>query len=169
MILNPRNSVAFTGHRSYRDEARALLPSVLESLYVRGYRNFLSGMAIGFDLAAAEAVVALRRAHSDVRLIAVVPFRNQSARFPADQRLLYERLLSEVDGVEILSETYHRGCYARRNDFLVDHARVIVAWYDGTTGSGTHYTVERARARNRVIFDLRRPVPHLSEACAELF
>ena len=154
MILNPRTCVAFTGHRTYRDEARELLLPTLEALYDRGFRTFLSGMAVGFDLAAAEAVLLLRQRHAEVRLVAVVPFRHQAARFPAAQRLRYERILAAADSIEVLSEEYHRGCYARRNDFLVDHAQVVVAWYDGLPEGGTHYTVERARTRLREVINL---------------
>lgn len=165
MIPEPRICVSFTGHRTYRDEARRQLASTLEVLYREGFRTFLSGMALGFDLAAAEAVVALRHAHSDVRLVAVVPFRGQAARFPAVQRRRYEAALARADEVVVLAEEYHRGCYARRNDFLVDHAAVLVAWYDGSPG-GTRYTVERARARGREIVYLSPELPASASSAA---
>lgn len=153
MIPEPRLCVSFTGHRTYRDEGCDRLSATLAELYARGFRTFLSGMALGFDLAAAEAVVALRRLHPDARLVAVVPFRGQAARFPAARRQRYEALLARADEVVVLAEEYHRGCYARRNDFLVDHAAVVVSWYDGSPG-GTRYTVERARTRGREIIPL---------------
>lgn len=153
MMLNPRNCVAFTGHRTYRDEAREALSRTLEALYARGFRTFLSGMAAGFDLAAAEAVLELRERHPEVRLVAAIPFPEQAARFPASRRRIYEELLARADGVELLAPAYHPRCYARRNDFLVDHAAVVVAWYDGSPG-GTHYTLERARRRSREIINL---------------
>ena len=52
--------MAFTGHRTYRGETGDALSRTLEELCARGFRTFLSGMAVGFDLAAAEAVLALR-------------------------------------------------------------------------------------------------------------
>lgn len=153
MILNPRTCVAFTGHRTYRDEAREALSRTLESLYARGFRTFLSGMAAGFDLAAAEAVLALRARYPDVRLVVTIPFPEQAARFPAARRRIYEEVLARADGAELIAPAYHQGCYARRNDFLVDHAAVVVAWYDGSPG-GTRYTLERARRRGREIIHL---------------
>ena len=72
MMLNPRNCVAFTGHRTYRGEAREALSRTLEELYAREFRTFLSGMAAGFDLVAAEAVLELRERHPEVRLVAAV-------------------------------------------------------------------------------------------------
>lgn len=168
MILQPRHCVAFTGHRLYRDEARALLPPTLERLYARGFRTFLDGMAVGFDLAAARAVLEMRERHADVQLIAVVPFRGQEHRFPTTWRRLYGEVLDRADAVEILAEAYHRGCYAVRNDFLVDHAQVVVAWYDGSAG-GTRHTVERARVRHREIINLHPRAVTLPEHDAMLF
>lgn len=55
--------ICFSGHRYYaaapEDEAR--LAAAVEAAWEEGYRVFISGMAPGFDLAAAEAVVRLRR------------------------------------------------------------------------------------------------------------
>ncbi|MBR5282008.1 MAG: DUF1273 family protein, partial [Alistipes sp.] len=64
-------TVAFTGHRSYNGSADERLAALLEELYGRGYRRFLTGMAWGFDLAAAEAVIRLKQSHEDVQLIAI--------------------------------------------------------------------------------------------------
>ena len=75
MIADRRTSVAFTGHRTYRGAAADALRRTVGELYARGFRNFLSGMAVGFDLAAAEAVLELRERAPGVRLVAAVPFR----------------------------------------------------------------------------------------------
>ncbi len=154
MILNPRNCVAFTGHRTYRNGAGDSLLRTLESLYERGFRVFLSGMAIGFDLAAAEAVLSLRSRHPDVQLIAAIPFRGQEADFSPSERERYVRVLAAADDMEILAPAYHRGCYSVRNRFLVDHAGVVVAWYNGRASGGTHQTVELARQRRRELINL---------------
>ena len=68
MIADSRTSVAFTGHRTYRGAAADALRRTVGELYARGFRNFLSGMAMGFDLAAAEAVLELRERAPGVRL-----------------------------------------------------------------------------------------------------
>ena len=150
MIHDLRTSVAFTGHRTYRGEARETLSQCLEMLYERGFRTFLSGMARGFDLAAAEAVLALRCRHADVRLVCVVPFRRQDASFGLHDRERYRHLLEAADETVCLSEKFHPGCFMVRNDWLVSHATLLVAWYDGSAG-GTRYTVRRAMRLGREI------------------
>lgn len=142
MIYDRNHTASFTGHRTYRGEASEVLPGVLERLYSEDYRVFLSGMAVGFDLAAAEAVLSLRGQHTDVRLVCVVPFPGQERHFPLPDQERYRRLREWADETIVVCEAYHPGCYARRNDFLVDHASVLVAWYDGSAG-GTRYTVRR--------------------------
>lgn len=146
-------NVAFTGHRTYRGEGRAALRATVEALHARGFRTFLSGMAVGFDLAAAEAVLELRARCPEVRLVAVVPFAGQAGRFPAGERERFLRVAAAADECIVLSAEYYRGCYGVRNDFLVERAAVVVAWYDGSTG-GTHYTVRRACARGREVIHL---------------
>ncbi len=63
MTCERSHTAAFTGHRTYRGEAAEALASLLGDLHAEGYRRFLCGMALGFDMAAAEAVLALRAAH----------------------------------------------------------------------------------------------------------
>ncbi|WP_064976588.1 SLOG family protein [Alistipes provencensis] len=168
MIADPRTSVAFSGHRTYCGDAADALRRTVGELYARGFRTFLSGMAVGFDLAAAEAVLELRDRMPGIRLVAAVPFRGQEVRFPQSDRECYGRVLAAADAVEVLSPVYHRGCYAVRNDFLVDNARVLVAWYDGSPG-GTHYTVRRALRRGLEVLDLHPAAPALSAPAPTLF
>lgn len=153
-------SIAFTGHRHYRGEAASLLSEVLSRLYHEGFRNFLCGMAVGFDLAAAEAVVDLKRVHPDIRLIAVVPWPGQAAHFSLEERRRYVELLELADQQHVLSMHYTPACYHRRNDFLVEHASRVVAWYDGSAG-GTRYTLQRARRMGLPVENLC-PDPQLS-------
>ena len=144
MTCERSHTAAFTGHRTYRGEAAEALASLLGDLHAEGYRRFLCGMALGFDMAAAEAVLALRAAHPEVRLVCVVPFAGQDRRFPAVEQERYRRILEAADETVVLRDDYRPDCYARRNDRLTDGASAVVAWYDGSSG-GTHYTVRRAR------------------------
>lgn len=167
MISSLHTTVAFTGHRTYRGEAAAELLAVVRRLHARGCRTFLCGMAVGFDLAAAEAVVVCRRALPDMRLVAVIPFEGQERRFTASDRERYARVRAAADDEVVLAPGYRPGCYAVRNDYLVDRASVVVAWYDGSPG-GTHYTVRRALRRGREVVGLCPSSP-LPAAAPTLF
>lgn len=155
MISDPRTTVAFTGHRTYDGAAEAVLCGVIRRLYQRGYRTFLCGMAVGFDLAAAEAVLACRKSCPELELIAVVPYAGQDAYFSNSDRRRYGKVLQAAERTITLAEGYYDGCFMTRNDYLVDHASALVAWYDGSPG-GTHYTVRRAGRRGMGVVNLYR-------------
>lgn len=186
-------TVAFTGHRTYCNDADAALRATVGELYARGFRTFLCGMAVGFDLAAAEAVLSCRDAAGDrsgrmpaaaetvfpaaaptdapmpdLRLVAVVPFQGQESRFSTADRAIFHRVLAAADRVIVLAPAYRPGCYAVRNNYLIDHASLLVAWYDGSPG-GTHYTVRRALARRLEFINLHRAAPSVPRPEPTLF
>lgn len=94
MNPNPATAVAFTGHRTYCGEAAAALQRAVETLYAEGCRTFLSGMAAGFDMAAAETVLACRDRLSGLRLVAVVPFEGHINRFSNSDSERFGRIVA---------------------------------------------------------------------------
>ena len=162
MKFDRTKCVAFTGHRamSYAagDSAEALrsrLDATLRELYSRGARCFYSGMAEGFDLLAARAVLDLQCQYPDVQLIAAVPFRGHGRSFSAIVRRDYEQILRSANRVEVLAEEYSRECFLRRDDYMVERSATVVAWFDGRAG-GTAYTVARARSLGCEVINLYR-------------
>ncbi|MBQ3204435.1 MAG: DUF1273 family protein [Alistipes sp.] len=155
-MLKQKNekTVAFTGHRTYEGEAQQELAAVLRELYAEGYRTFLSGMARGFDLAAAEAVMQLREEFADVQLIAVVPFEGFRSHFRGEDLEIYDRVIDAAD--ERITVSEHRGGsgFFERNDFLADNSSYVVAWWDGIPKGGTYYTVQRARRQHKPVKNL---------------
>ena len=100
-------------------------------------------MAAGFDLAAAEVTLSLRKELAGLRVVAVVPFEGMQHRFPQSQRELFERVISEADEVVTLAAKYSAAAYIVRNNFLVDNSSAVIAYFTGAKG-GTAYTVRRA-------------------------
>ena len=140
-------TVAFSGHRTYQGEACEELRGVVARLYDEGYRRFLCGMAWGFDLAAGEAVAELKRAHSDVELIAVVPYEGFYRLFHAEDAEQYRRVADAADAIVVVSASEGKVAYRLRNDYLVENSSVLVAWFNGVPRGGTAYTVRRARRK----------------------
>ena len=163
-----QESCCFTGHRptklpwGYReDDPRCALLKrrildALESAYEEGYRHFLCGMAQGCDLYFCEAVLDLRYRYPDVTLEAAIPCPTQAESWPQDQWRRYMRLLSECDFETMVSAEYTPGCMQRRNRYMVDHASLLIAAFDGSPG-GTRRTVEYALTRGVNVIDL--PIP----------
>ena len=136
-------TVCFTGHRTYDGSRNHELEIAIRELYAKGYRTFLCGMAIGFDLAAAEVALSLRNELAGLRVVAVVPFEGMQRRFPSSQRTIFERVVAEADEVITLATRYAPSVYALRNNYLVDNSSAVIAYFTGEKG-GTAYTVHRA-------------------------
>ena len=152
-------NVSFTGHRSGRISQPMLtlfagMVTEIKSLYAAGCRNFFSGMAEGGDLVFAKAALVARNEMTDIRVVAAIPFGEQAARYSDMNKRLYISLLEEADKTVVLSESYHKGCFHRRNDFLVEHAAIMLAYWDGLPYGGTYYTIGKAQMLNRIIINL---------------
>lgn len=140
------------------EKSTSLFPSAIAN--ASGYELTLftmsdySGMAMGFDLMAAETVLSLKGRYPDIRLIAVVPFRKQSCRWPSMEKEHYQKIISQADQVIILSEHYFKGCLLRRNDFMLEHSCGVIAFYDGKPYGGTFYTCREAVKKGMDIVNL---------------
>ena len=65
--------------------------------YADGFRHFICGMALGCDFYFAEAVLALKLAHSDVTLEAAIPCPTQADGWTAAERSRYHALLERCE------------------------------------------------------------------------
>ena len=163
-----QDSCGYTGHRPGKlpwryneQDPRCLalkrrMMDAVELAYEQGYRHFLCGMAMGCDLYFCECVLALRRKYADVTLEAAIPCPTQADAWPAEQRTRYARLVEACDFETMVSAEYSSSCMQRRDRYMVDHASLLIAAFDGSTG-GTRYTVEYALRRGLTIVDL--PIP----------
>lgn len=148
LYLEKEKSITFTGHRIIpfirQEEVRTQLTTVVALAYKSGITCFYCGMALGFDLMAAEVVLSLKDKFSDIQLIAVVPFSGQSSRWTSSEQERYHQILSQANKVVTLSKDYFRGCLLRRNDYMLSHSCSVIAYYDGKPKGGTFYTVRKA-------------------------
>ncbi len=143
-----KNTVCcFTGHRTIPAfqlaEVEACTAKAITSLADLGYTTFLSGGAVGFDLLAAGIVLRLKNKYPHLRLVMVLPCKDQSAKWNYVQKQQYESILSRADEVICLSENYFSGCMHIRNRFLVNHSSICIAYLTRSSG-GTAYTVRYA-------------------------
>lgn len=149
MKLSER-TCCFTGHRVIPDGMSEVLSQWLEdtvrTLIGQGYRYFGAGGALGFDTLAAQTVLRLREEFPHIRLILVLPCRDQTRGWKQADIARYELIRGKADKVVYTSERYAPGCMYKRNRHLVDFSGVCVAYCTRGTG-GTAYTVSYARKR----------------------
>ena len=129
------------------------MADAVETAYEEGYRHFLCGMAMGCDLYFCECALALRDAHPDVTVEAAIPCPTQADTWPPAQQERYRRLVDACDFETMVSARYTSSCMQRRDRYMVDHASLLIAAFDGSAG-GTRYTVAYAMGRGIDIVDL---------------
>ena len=168
--MEREHTCCFTGHRPAKlpwggDErdprCLALKRSLLreaEQLYRRGYRHFISGMALGCDRYFAEAVLELKEIYPAVTLEAALPFPGQADRWSDPSRRRWQHILSRCDWKTVVQDHYDRWCMLRRDRYMVERACAILAVFDGSAG-GTKYTLDHAAKERLDIFllDLNDP------------
>ncbi len=140
----------FTGPRSPRlpaggrDDAPELiemkekLRSAICDAYESGYRFFMSGMAEGFDLIAAETVLELKKEFSDLYFMAVFPSMESRTKHSYGIRKRIENILLGADLVIYVQNRYNHGCELQRNIYMVDSSWRVIGYYDGCSKGTAH-------------------------------
>ena len=141
----------FTGHRpeklnSTEEEIKkALLVEVNNAIHDE-YITFISGMARGVDIWAAELVLELRNSGAPIHLICAMPFNDFEQRWPVAWQQRYKTILQSADLVRFIAKEYHISTYQRRNEWMIDHSNRVIAVYNGSSG-GTRNALEYAQKK----------------------
>jgi uncharacterized phage-like protein YoqJ len=148
---------AFTGHRPQNlpwqfNEAdtnclklKQILNQQISQLAKNGFTDFLSGMALGSDTWAAEAVLNLRKKKPALKLHCILPCKTQAEKWPVSEQERYQKILAQADSIFFTSRNYHPNCMLERNRFMVEKARLLLAVYNGQPHSGTAAAVRHAQ------------------------
>lgn len=143
-----------TGHRpgtlgGYGDDIYRRLVD-LASAALGKYQpvRVISGMALGWDQALAEASINL-----GIETIGAIPCLGQESRWPQKSQDKYFSLVDRLSRCEILSERYNSSVMQARNVWMVDRSNMVLALYSGVMG-GTHNCVVYAQAKGVKVVNL---------------
>ena len=112
-----------------------------------------AGGALGFDTVAARTIIKMREVYSNIKLILVLPCREQTKGWNDSEVETYNYILSQADKVVYTSEKYYAGCMHKRNRHLVDNSSHCICFKNKDTG-GTAYTVDYAQKSGLKIFNV---------------
>ena len=115
-----------------------------------GITNFISGMALGTDLDFAETVLKLRNKYP-ITLECAIPCPNQTLKWNDNDKLRYESILKRADEINIISKRYTPECMLKRNRYMVDKCKIIIAVFNGIEKGGTWHTINYAEKENKDI------------------
>ena len=150
MSSDKGRTCAFTGHRpqnlpfrfNENDDRCIALKQKLRDCIVQlieqeGVRHFISGMAIGVDMYAAEIVLELKAEYPFITLEAAIPCETQAAKWSEPLRDRYYKIAELCDHETMLQKQYT--------------SDILLAVWDGTS-SGTGSTVRYARTKNKAVW-----------------
>lgn len=170
MLQEEIRKCCFTGYRpskfpfnldmsdkEYREFDNALIEEI-SNLINTDCRVFYSGMAMGFDIIAAETVILLKKAYKfPIKLIAVIPFEEQKKTFTSHWQERYYKVLESCDESVILSKEYFKGCYQKRNEYMINNSDYVLTWFDGKSG-GTRNTLKYAEKKGRFVLNINKKI-----------
>ena len=111
------------------------------------------GGALGFDTLAAQVVIEKRKQHPQIRLILVLPCKDQTKNWDVKDIEVYNNIMKQANKIVFTSEYYHPGCMFKRNRHLVDNSAHCIAYLEKDSG-GTAYTVNYAKEKGIKVFNL---------------
>jgi len=160
-------TVCFSGHRPEKLPGvgkcdnfktkyikKLLNEKIVESIE-DGYTIFMSGMARGIDLWAANIIISLKSKY-EIKLICVKPTENHGYNFPSEDKYDLNYILEHADEIVCTSDNYSKGCYNIRNKFMIDNSSRLIAFVNNFR-SGTGQTINYAKKSNKdiVLIDLK--------------
>ena len=140
--------VCFTGHRPEkltRDKKSILndLEKEIRKAVADGLNVFITGMARGVDIWAAQIVLKLRDEGCNVRLICACPYEGFERSWSQEWQKAYREILTVADFVKYVCNGYGPACFQIRNEWMVNHSARVIAVYNGENG-GTKNTMDYA-------------------------
>ena len=141
--------VCFTGHRPEKltqseSEIFAGLEREIKKAYADGINVFITSMARGVDIWAAEIVLKLRKEHGDIKLICASPYDGFEKKWSADWQKRYNTIWNSADLQKFICPGFSMGCFQIRNEWMVNHSSRVIAVSNGEKG-GTKNTIDYAR------------------------
>ncbi len=139
----------FTGHRPDKmelgeKEIKPMLEKAIDEAIRDGYVTFITGMAMGTDIWAAEIVLERRKFNKNLHLICALPHPNFESRRSITEKMRFNKILRKADLVKEINTHYYAGCYQVRNEWMVDRSNLVIAVFNGQKG-GTKNTIDYAK------------------------
>ena len=141
----------FTGHRPEKlllidSEIIKELEKEICRAVADGFTTFISGMARGVDIWAAEIVLKPPKKNKQIHLICASPYEGFETRWSADWQKRYRKIMKKADYVKFVSPSYSPACFQIRNEYMVNHSNRVIAVYNGEAG-GTRNTLNYAKKK----------------------
>lgn len=149
-------SIGLTGHRPPRlgyetDISKdkrwyPIIDWIKEKLKECSATDVWCGMAVGSDMALAQAALELKDEGEDITIHCVYPCEHYN-----DFRMFMEpfrRLRDEVTDHRCLNQKWSQTAEDDRDQYIVEKSDILLAIWDGKEGGGTYSTIQRAKEKD---------------------
>lgn len=147
----------FTGHRKIPNSEIPTIKTELKKAIIElineGVIYYGAGGALGFDTIAAQTILELKADYPQVKLILVLPCKEQTVRWNQNDIEIYEYIKSQCDKHVYTSEHYYDGCMHKRNRHLVDNSSYCICYLKYNRG-GTFFTYNYAKKQGLNILNI---------------
>lgn len=148
----------FTGHRPDKmqlgeKEVKPLLEKAVDKAIEDGFVTFITGMAEGTDIWAAEIVLDRKKKNKNLHLVCAIPHPNFEKRRNKEEILRFNEIIKNADLVKVINNHYFNGCYQLRNEWMVDRSNLVIAVFNGQS-SGTKNTVFYAKQKGVCVINV---------------
>ena len=131
-----KHRCCFTGHRPDKmelgeKEIKPLLEKAIDDAISKGFVTFITGMAMGTDIWAAEIVLEKKKKNDAIHLICALPHPNFETKRCLTEKMRFSKILKKADLIRQISDHYYRACYQKRNEWMVDRSSLVIAVFNG--------------------------------------
>ena len=142
------------GGLPFDEAAKAEIFEQLDKSYISGI-TFSGGDPLhpANRLGVREFMAEIKEKYPQIKLILVLPCKDQTRGWYDSDIKKYNEILSRADKVVYIAERYYDGCMLKRNRHLVDNSGYCI-YYLKRDGGGTAYTVNYAKQNWLIIFTL---------------
>ena len=144
-----KHRCCFTGHRPEKltiseGQLTKLLEAEIRRAIDSGHTTFISGMAKGVDIVAAENVLHLRAQDPRLKLICALPDPGFGQPWLGGWTERFQHVLAWADLERTICPAFSYASYQARNEWMVRHSDMVIAVFNGEPG-GTKNTLDFAK------------------------
>lgn len=154
----------FTGHRpdklfgydrNSKGNVRVLNDLREEIIYlieVEEVSIFITGMALGIDTWAALIIIELKEIYPHIKLIGAIPCKEYYSTWEEESIKEFHYIISKCDQYFYVVDTkYTKTCLKKRNMWMVDRAKYVLAIFNNENNGGTYHCIQYAERKGRIV------------------
>ena len=126
----PSHTCCFIGNRNLpvKNIQRILLDldREIDHCISNGVSTFICGGTLGFDQIAASFIIAKKELGKKIRLIFLLPCKNQDSLWNTEERKFLKELLSEADNIIYITENTSHSLLNEQNRYIIEQSSYCI-------------------------------------------